>query len=161
MGDAGKLYIGQLDYNADERDLEDLFGKYGTVVKVSIIKDRETQRPRGFAFVEFDSEEDAEAAIDGCNGQDVNGRQITVARAKARSGGGGGGGYSSGGSGGGGYRGSRGGRGGGGGGDRYGGGRSSYGGSGGRGGSRGGRGGYSSGGSSGGSYGGGRGGGRY
>ncbi|XP_065666803.1 uncharacterized protein LOC100201184 [Hydra vulgaris] len=160
MGDAGKLYIGQLDYNADERDLEDLFGKYGTVVKVSIIKDRETQRPRGFAFVEFDSEEDAEAAIDGCNGQDVNGRQITVARAKARSGGGGG--YSSGGSGGGGYRGSRGGRGGGGGGgDRYGGGRSSYGGSGGRGGSRGGRGGYSSGGSSGGSYGGGRGGGRY
>lgn len=125
---AKKLYVGNLTYNVNESDLEALFATYGTVQSAQIIVDRDTNRSKGFGFVEMGSDSEAQAAIQGLDGQDHDGRNLTVNEAKpreARSGGGGG--Y--GGGGGGGY-------GGGGGGGGYDGG----GGRGGRGGGRGGRG---------------------
>jgi cold-inducible RNA-binding protein len=117
-----KLYVGNLTYNVNETDLEALFTPFGTVQSAQVIVDRDTNRSKGFAFVEMGSEEEAQAAIQGLNGRDHDGRNLTVNEAKpreARPGGGGGGGYGGGGrSGGGGYGG--GGRSGGGGG--YGGG---------------------------------------
>ncbi len=120
-----KLYVGNLTYSTNESDLESLFGQYGSVQSAQIIIDRETNRSKGFGFVEMNSDEEAQAAIDALHGMDVNGRNLTVNEARPReprSGGGGGGGY--GGGGGGGYGGGGGGRGGyGGGGGGYGGGR--------------------------------------
>ena len=142
-----KLYVGNLTYGTNESDLESLFGQYGSVQSAQIIIDRETNRSKGFGFVEMGSDDDAQAAIDALNGADFNGRNLTVNEARPReprSGGGGGGGY---GGGGGGYGGGGGGRSGGGGG--YGGGGRSGGG-----GYGGGGGGYGGGG--GGGYGGGR-----
>jgi RNA recognition motif-containing protein len=130
-----KLYVGNLTYDTTEDDLVELFQNYGEVLSAQIIIDRETNRSRGFGFVEM--AEGAEAAAEGLNGQDFRGRNLTVNEARPRdpreSRGGGGGGGSRGGYGGGG-----GGYGGGGGGGGYGGG--GYGGGGG-GGSRGGYGG--------------------
>ena len=116
---AKKLYVGNLTYNVNESDLEALFATYGTVQSAQIIVDRDTNRSKGFGFVEMGSDSEAQAAIQGLDGQDHDGRNLTVNEAKpreARSGGGGG--Y--GGGGGGGYGGGGGGRSGGGGG--YGGG---------------------------------------
>jgi len=123
-----RLYVGNLSYNMDSSELEQLFAQHGTVTSAEVIQDRMTGRSKGFAFVEMGTDEEAQAAITALNGQENNGRALTVNEAKPReerSGGGGGGG--------------RGGFGGGGGGGRggYGGG----GGGGGRGGDRGGRGG--------------------
>ena len=131
-----KLYVGNLSYDVDSSTLESLFAAHGTVQSAEIISDRETGRSKGFGFVEMGSEEEAQAAIAALNGQENNGRALTVNEAKPKEnrtggfGGGGGGGGRSGG--GGGYGGGGGGRSGGGGG--YGGG----GGGGGRGGSGGG-----------------------
>jgi RNA recognition motif-containing protein len=135
-----RLYVGNLSYNVTEPELREAFGEGGrNVVEVKIVMDRETGRPRGFAFVEMGSPEDASAVIETLNGRDIQGRPISVSEARERTpragGGGGGGGWSGGGGGGGGYGGGGGGRGGGGGG--YGGGG---GGGGGREGGRGGRG---------------------
>lgn len=126
-----KLYVGNLSYNATSSDLEQLFGQHGTVQSAEVIADRETGRSKGFGFVQMGSDEEAQAAIAALNGQDHDGRALTVNEAKPREDrprGGGGGGYG----GGGGGRG-RGGYGGGGGG----GGRGGYGGGGGGGGGRG------------------------
>ena len=115
-----KLYVGNLTYNVNETDLEALFTPYGAVRSAQVIIDRDTNRSKGFAFVEMGSEAEAQAAIEGLNGRDHDGRNLTVNEAKpreARSGGGGGGGY--GGGGGGGGRSGGGGYGGGGGGGRY------------------------------------------
>jgi cold-inducible RNA-binding protein len=137
-----KIYVGNMSYSTTEDELRDLFAPYGEVVSVSVVYDRATGRPRGFAFVEMGTTEAAEGAISALNGQEVGGRQLRVNAAKpagseGRGGGGGRGGY--GGGGGGGY-----GGGGGGGGRGYGGGgRDDYGGGGGRGGGYG-RGGYES-----------------
>lgn len=120
-----KLYVGNLSYNTTEQDLNELFSAHGQVTETNMIMDRETQRPRGFAFVTMSSESEGRAAIEAVNGQNVDGRDLTVNEAKpmeSRGGGGGGGGRSFGGGGGGG------GRSGGGGG----GGRGGYGGGGGR-----------------------------
>ncbi len=131
-----KLYVGNLSYDVDSSALEELFTAHGTVQSAEIISDRETGRSKGFGFVEMGSEEEAQAAIAALNGQENNGRALTVNEAKPKEnrtggfGGGGGGGGRSGG--GGGYGGGGGGRSGGGGG---------YGGGGGRGGSGGGGGG--------------------
>jgi RNA recognition motif-containing protein len=117
-----KIYVGNLSYNATGSDLEQLFASHGTVKSAQVISDRETGRSKGFGFVEMESDEQAAAAITALNGQDMDGRALTVNEAKPReerSGGGGGGG--------------RGGRSGGYGGGG-GGGRSSGGGGGGRGG---------------------------
>ncbi|KAK6320381.1 cold-inducible RNA-binding protein B isoform X2 [Coregonus clupeaformis] len=132
MSDEGKLFVGGLSFDTNEQSLEDVFSKYGQISEVVVIKDRETQRSRGFGFVTFENPDEAKDAMLAMNGKSLDGRQIRVDQA-GKSGGGGGGGRSGGGfrggssggrGGGGGYF--RGGRGGGGrgGGDRgYGGGR--------------------------------------
>ena len=116
-----KLYVGNLTYNVNETDLEALFSPFGTVQSAQVIVDRDTNRSKGFAFVEMGTDAEAQAAIQGLNGRDHDGRNLTVNEAKpreARSGGYGGGG----GGGGGGYGGGGGRRSGGGGGGGYGGG---------------------------------------
>jgi cold-inducible RNA-binding protein len=119
-----KLYVGNLTYNVNESDLEALFTPFGTVQSAQIIVDRDTNRSKGFGFVEMDTEAQAQAAIQGLHERDYDGRNLTVNEAKPREprsggggyGGGGGGGY---GGGGGGRSGGGGGYGGGGGGGRY------------------------------------------
>ncbi|KAJ8357724.1 hypothetical protein SKAU_G00205180 [Synaphobranchus kaupii] len=114
MGDEGKIFVGGLSFDTTEESLEDAFSKYGKIVKADVIRDRETQKPRGFGFVTFENPDDADNALRGMNGKDVDGRQIRVDKAgKSGSRSGGGGGYR-GGRGGGYFRGggSRGGRGG-------------------------------------------------
>jgi RNA recognition motif-containing protein len=111
-----RLYVGNLSYNATELDLRDLFAKFGTVADAKLVTDRDTGRPRGFGFVEMSTDAEATAAIAALNGQDLQGRPLTVNEAQERSSGGGGG---RGGRGGGGGGGGRGGRGGGGGGGRW------------------------------------------
>ena len=151
-----KLYVGNLPYSVRDEDLQQSFGQFGSVTSAKVMMERDTGRSKGFGFVEMGSDAEAQAAINGMNGQPLGGRSVVVNEARPmearppRTGGGfggGGGGYGGGGSGGGG------GYGGGGGGGRSGGGgsdggfRSPYGG-GGAGGGRsgggggGGRGGY-------------------
>jgi RNA recognition motif-containing protein len=157
-----RIYVGNLAYGSTEDSLRAAFSQFGTVQEVFVVKDRETGRSKGFAFVTMSNDAEAQAAIEGTNGAMVDGRPLRVNEARPREGGGGGGGGYGGGGGGGGYGGGGGGYGGGGGG--YGGGGGGYGGGGGgRGGDRGGygggggdRGGYGGGG---GGYGGGGGGG--
>jgi len=159
-----KLYVGNLAYSVRDESLNEAFGQFGTVTSAKVMMDRETGRSKGFGFVEMGSDAEAQAAINGMNGQPLEGRPLVVNEARpreerpggfggaprspygggGRSGGGGGGGYGGGG-GGGGY-------GGGGGGGRSGGG--GYGGGGG------GRSGSGSGSGGGGGYSGGGGGGR-
>jgi len=121
-----RLYVGNLSYSVDSSELETMFGAHGTVQSAEVVSDRMTGRSKGFGFVEMSTDEEAQAAIAALNGQDNNGRALTVNEAKPREerprGGGGGGGYGGGGGGGGGYGGGRGGGGGG---------RGGYGGSGG------------------------------
>ena len=78
------LYVGNLSYNTTEDGLRQAFAAYGEVTRVNIITDRETGRPRGFGFVEMGTDEQAQAAIQGLNGQDLDGRQIRVAEANPR-----------------------------------------------------------------------------
>lgn len=86
-----KLYVGNLSYDTDEATLRAAFEEGGrTVNSVAIITDRETGRPRGFAFVEMGSPADAEAAISALDGKQLDGRQIRVNEARPRGGGGGG-----------------------------------------------------------------------
>ena len=119
-----KLYVGNLTYQVDSSQLEQLFSQFGTVQSAQVIQDRDTGRSKGFGFVEMDSEAEAQAAIDGLHDREHDGRRLTVNEAKPREDrGGGGGGYG----GGGGGR----GRSGGGGSGGYGGGGGGYGGGGG------------------------------
>ena len=144
-----KLFVGNLSYSTGEAELRQAFESIGALRSVAIITDRMTGQPRGFGFVEFERSDDAQRAIESLDGQQVDGRKISVNIARERTPRSGGGGF--GGGGGGGY-------GGGGGGD-YGGGGGGYGGGGGGyggGGFGGGGGGYGGGG--GGGYGGGGGG---
>jgi len=98
---AKKLYVGNLTYNVNESDLEALFSPFGTVQSAQVIVDRDTNRSKGFAFVEMSTDAEAQAAIQGLDGRDHEGRNLTVNEAKPReprSGGGGGrGGYGGGG----------------------------------------------------------------
>lgn len=113
-----KLYVGNLPFQATEEQLSALFTQTGvTAANVTLVRDRLSGQPRGFGFVEVNSDEEAERAIQGLNGHDFMGRNIVVneARPPREGGGGGGGGRGRGGFGGGGGRGG-GGRGGGGGG---------------------------------------------
>jgi cold-inducible RNA-binding protein len=77
-----KLYVGNLSYSATEAELRELFSEVGTVVSVNLITDRETGKPRGFAFVEMQTPEGAAAAIDQLNGRSVRDRSITVEEAR-------------------------------------------------------------------------------
>ena len=149
-----KLYVGNLAYSVRDESLQESFGQFGTVTSAKVMMDRETGRSKGFGFVEMGSDAEAQAAINGMNGQPLEGRPLVVNEARPREerpggfsgaprspyggggrSGGGGGGY---GGGGGGY--------GGGGGGRSGGGGGGYGGGGGGGRSGGGGGGYGGGG---------------
>ena len=122
-----KLFVGNLSFNTTENDLSDAFAAHGTVVEANLMMDRMSGRPRGFGFVTMSSADEAQKAIDALNGQQLDGRALTVNVARPREdrppGGGGGGGGGSRGPrreyGGGGGGGDRGGRGGGGGGGRY------------------------------------------
>ena len=127
-----KLYVGNLPYSVRDEDLQQSFGQFGGVTSAKVMMERDTGRSKGFGFVEMASDAEAQAAINGMNGQPLGGRSVVVNEARPmearppRTGGfGGGGGYGGGAGGGGGY-------GGGGGGGGYGGGgggRSSGGGS--------------------------------
>ena len=138
-----KLYVGNLPYSFRDEDLQQAFAAHGSVTSAKVMMERDTGRSKGFGFVEMGSDAEAQAAINGMNGQQFGGRGLVVNEARpmearpprtggggfggGRTGGGGGGGYGggAGGGGGGGY--GCGGRsGGGGGGGGYGGGRSSY-----------------------------------
>ncbi len=127
-----KLYVGNLPYSVRDNDLEQAFGQFGAVTSAKVMMERDTGRSKGFGFVEMGSDAEAQAAINGMNGQALGGRSIVVNEARPMEprpprsgggfgGGGGGGGYGGGRSGGGGGGGYGGGRGDGGGG--YGGGR--------------------------------------
>jgi RNA recognition motif-containing protein len=110
-----KIYVGNLPYTTDDEQLRQLFGSDGrNVADVAIITDRMTGQPRGFAFVQMASDDDAKKAIDALHGASFGGRTLTVNEARPREGGGGHGGGGGGGDRGG-DRGGRGGRGGGGG----------------------------------------------
>ena len=151
-----KLYVGNLAYSVRDESLQEAFGQFGTVTSAKVMMDRETGRSKGFGFVEMGSDAEAQAAINGMNGQALDGRPLVVNEARPREerpggfgGGGGGGGRSGGGGGyGGGGSGGGGGYGGGGGGGGRSGGGGGYGGGGG--GRSGGGGGYGGGGGGGG-----------
>ncbi|XP_041912677.1 cold inducible RNA binding protein b isoform X2 [Alosa pseudoharengus] len=129
MSDEGKLFVGGLSYDTNEQSLEEAFSKYGTISKVDVIRDRETDRSRGFGFVTFENPEDAKDAMFAMNGKSVDGRMIRVDEA-GKSGGRSGGGFRRGGGGfRGGFRGGRGRGGGSYGGERSYGGDRGYGGS--------------------------------
>jgi RNA recognition motif-containing protein len=114
-----KLYVGNLSYTVDSSELEQLFAQHGQVVSAQIINDRDTGRSKGFGFVEMATDQEATAAVAALNGQQHNGRALTVNEARPREERSGGGGRSGGGRGGyGGGGGGRGGYGGGGRGDR-------------------------------------------
>ena len=88
-----KLYVGNLSYEVSSSDLEQLFSPHGTVESANVIMDRDTNRSKGFGFVEMGSDSEAQAAISALDGQDQGGRALNVNEAKPReprSGGGGG-----------------------------------------------------------------------
>ena len=122
-----RLYVGNLSYNTTNESLEQLFTEFGQVKSAQVVMDRDTGRSKGFGFVEMSDNGQAQAAINGLNSKEIDGRSLTVNEARPREerSGGGGGGYGGGGGrsggGGGGYGGGGGGRsgGGGGGGRRY------------------------------------------
>jgi RNA recognition motif-containing protein len=87
-----KLYVGNLSFNSTEDDLTEAFSAHGTVTSVTIVTDRETGRPRGFAFVEMATGAEAQAAIEALDGSELGGRSLRVNVAKPRESRGGGGG---------------------------------------------------------------------
>lgn len=122
-----KLYVGNLPYSYRDSDMEQAFSQFGQVTSAKVMMERDTGRSKGFGFVEMSNEQEARAAIEGMNGQQIGGRGLVVNEARPMEsrpprtggfGGGGGGGYGGGGGGGGGRR--------DGGGGGYGGGRGGY-----------------------------------
>lgn len=90
-----KIFVGNLSFNTTENDLQDTFAAHGTVTEANLMTDRQTGRPRGFAFVTMSSPEEAQAAISALNGSNLDGRNLTVNEARPkteRAGGFGGGG---------------------------------------------------------------------
>lgn len=79
---SAKLFVGNLDYTVTKEDLMDAFGKFGQIVDAVVITDRETQRSRGFGFVEFANAEDAKKAVAEMNQQPIKGRNVNVNEAK-------------------------------------------------------------------------------
>jgi cold-inducible RNA-binding protein len=88
---AKKLYVGNLGFEMTDADLEKLFAPFGAVRSAQVIMDRDTGRSKGFGFVEMDTDTAAQAAIQGLNGKDANGRQLTVNEARPKESGGRGG----------------------------------------------------------------------
>ena len=92
---ATRLFVGNINHDATENDLQDAFAAHGTVLEANLMLDRTTGRPRGFAFVTMSTQEEAEKAIEALNGKELGGRALTVNIARPREerpGGGGGGG---------------------------------------------------------------------
>jgi RNA recognition motif-containing protein len=79
-----KMYVGNLSYDATDSDIRELFEAHGTVSDVFIVKDRESDRPRGFAFVSMETPEEMNAAIEGLNGAEFAGRALTINEARPR-----------------------------------------------------------------------------
>jgi cold-inducible RNA-binding protein len=99
-----KLYVGNLSYGVDDHMLNDCFAQHGQVTQAQVVMDRETGRSKGFGFVEYSTQEEAQAAIDALDGHELDGRAMRVDEARPREdrprrGGGGGGGYGGGGGG--------------------------------------------------------------
>jgi len=86
------IFVGNLPYSASDQDLADLVAPYGKVARASVIKDRESGRPRGFGFVEMNNDDEGRAAIRALNGTQFGGRALTVNEARPREEGRGGGG---------------------------------------------------------------------
>src|SRR5579871_2752252 len=91
------IFVGNLSYQTTEPELEAAFATYGAVEKISVMRDRDTGQPRGFAFVEMTNKDDAANAIQGLNGHEMNGRALNVNEARPRESRGGGGNRGSGG----------------------------------------------------------------
>lgn len=79
-----KLYVGNMSFKTSEADLRDAFGQFGNVTDVYVATDRETGRPRGFAFVTFSNDTESKLAAEKMNGTDLDGRQLTVNEAKPK-----------------------------------------------------------------------------
>ncbi|HYF01880.1 MAG TPA: RNA-binding protein [Patescibacteria group bacterium] len=88
---AKSIYVGNLSYSTTEDELREIFGAHGTVASAKVMNDKFTGRPRGFAFVEMPSDDEAQRAIDALNETEVSGRRIVVNEARPRTEGGGGG----------------------------------------------------------------------
>jgi len=86
------IFVGNLDFAATDTELRSLFERFGAVERVNLVTDRDTGRPRGFAFVEMTDDQQAEQAISALNGKDLNGRSLNVNEARPKTAGGGGGG---------------------------------------------------------------------
>jgi len=86
-----KIYVGNISFNTTEDSLRELFGAHGGVDEVAVVNDRETGRPRGFAFVTMSNSDEATAAITALNGQEFEGRSLNVNEARPKTEGGGGG----------------------------------------------------------------------
>lgn len=83
------IYVGNLSYNTNESNLESMFSEFGTVESVRIITDRETGRSKGFGFVDMPDDQEANAAIEALNGQEIDGRTLRVNEARPKTEGGG------------------------------------------------------------------------
>ena len=79
-----KMYVGNLPYSVSESDLNTWFSEYGEVASTAVIKDRDSGQSKGFGFVEMTSADDAQKAIAGLNGSEVEGRSLKVSEAKDR-----------------------------------------------------------------------------
>ncbi|HUG08527.1 MAG TPA: RNA-binding protein [Acidimicrobiia bacterium] len=82
---ATNLFVGNLPFSTSSSELEELFGRFGAVSRAQVITDRDTGRSRGFGFVEMDSDDEAQQAIEALDGSDIDGRQIKVNVARERS----------------------------------------------------------------------------
>ena len=78
-----KLYVGNLSFDTTDQELEQAFSEYGEIVSATVVRDRDTDRSRGFGFVEFAQEADAQKAKEGMNGKDIGGRALKVDEARA------------------------------------------------------------------------------
>lgn len=81
---AKNLFVAGLPFEMTDNDLRDLFADYGTVTSAKVVVDRDTNRSKGFGFVEMSTEEESKNAIQGLNGKDMNGRPLTVNEARPR-----------------------------------------------------------------------------
>jgi len=79
-----KLYVGNLPWSVDDNKLAELFSKYSSVTSATVLKDRETNRSRGFGFVELSDDEEAKKAIEEISGLDIDGRKLIVNEARPR-----------------------------------------------------------------------------
>jgi len=87
-----KIYVGNMNFDTNEATLREAFGEFGQVEEVAVITDRDTGRPRGFAFITMPDDGEGQAAIDALEGHEVDGRTLKVSQARPKTGGGGGGG---------------------------------------------------------------------